>query len=77
MSKSRTLYVTVSEEAMSKASRAYNALGALSDLHANIADKAMGSSKDGCATLNAENMADLLECVRLQLRHCVESATLA
>lgn len=76
--KPRRFYVTCSEEAMSKVSRAHNALGALVDLHSNIADKAMGHpSKDGCTSINAEHMADLLACVQLQLRHAVKSATLA
>jgi hypothetical protein len=75
--KPRTLYMSVSEAAFNKVSRAHNALGALADLHANIADKAMGSNKDGCAKINAEHMADLIACVQFQLRHAIKSGHLA
>jgi hypothetical protein len=74
---SRRLYMSVSEDAINKVARAHNALGALADLHGNIADKAMGSGKDGCARIDAEQMADLLACVQAQLRPCVKTAVLA
>ena len=76
--KARPLYMSISEEAFNKVSRAHNALGAIVDMHSNIADKAMGHPcKDGCTSINAEHMADLIACVQFQLRHAVKSGHLA
>lgn len=74
---SRRLYMSVSEDAIGKAQRAYGALEAVSDLCGNIADKARTGELVETATLNAGNLADLLDCIKLQLKPCVKSAVLA